>query len=127
MIRRPPRSTLFPYTTLFRSHRRAQRPRLPGPRHWPAGPGLLGPVAPISPALFRRLGGRLGGLRAAPGVHLGLRPDPPGGLAVRASGGDRHLGAPAALGRPPVLARRPLARPLPVAGGGGGGLGLARH
>src|SRR5690348_18215535 len=23
MIRRPPRSTLFPYTTLFRSHRRA--------------------------------------------------------------------------------------------------------
>src|SRR3989475_4802504 len=27
MIRRPPRSTLFPYTTLFRSHRRpAQHP-----------------------------------------------------------------------------------------------------
>src|SRR3712207_7409397 len=26
MIRRPPRSTLFPYTTLFRSHRR-RRPR----------------------------------------------------------------------------------------------------
>src|SRR2546427_5992772 len=25
MIRRPPRSTLFPYTTLFRSHRRGQR------------------------------------------------------------------------------------------------------
>src|SRR5207248_11762068 len=25
MIRRPPRSTLFPYTTLFRSHVRAQR------------------------------------------------------------------------------------------------------
>src|SRR2546422_3605927 len=25
MIRRPPRSTLFPYTTLFRSHRRAHR------------------------------------------------------------------------------------------------------
>src|SRR5256885_11162472 len=25
MIRRPPRSTLFPYTTLFRSHRRRQR------------------------------------------------------------------------------------------------------
>src|SRR3712207_7950723 len=27
MIRRPPRSTLFPYTTLFRSHRHAQRRR----------------------------------------------------------------------------------------------------
>src|SRR2546429_2965496 len=30
MIRRPPRSTLFPYTTLFRSHlRRRQGPALP--------------------------------------------------------------------------------------------------
>src|SRR2546429_4602608 len=28
MIRRPPRSTLFPYTTLFRSHRVAADPRL---------------------------------------------------------------------------------------------------
>src|SRR5256885_12416902 len=27
MIRRPPRSTLFPYTTLFRSHREAERAR----------------------------------------------------------------------------------------------------
>src|SRR3712207_7166822 len=27
MIRRPPRSTLFPYTTLFRSVHRAARPR----------------------------------------------------------------------------------------------------
>src|SRR3712207_7415680 len=27
MIRRPPRSTLFPYTTLFRSHPRGQHPR----------------------------------------------------------------------------------------------------
>src|SRR3712207_7888154 len=27
MIRRPPRSTLFPYTTLFRSHDRADRRR----------------------------------------------------------------------------------------------------
>src|SRR3712207_7540044 len=31
MIRRPPRSTLFPYTTLFRSFRRlVERPRLGG-------------------------------------------------------------------------------------------------
>src|SRR3989442_10792608 len=30
MIRRPPRSTLFPYTTLFRSDRPADRGRLPG-------------------------------------------------------------------------------------------------
>src|SRR2546430_10425222 len=37
MIRRPPRSTLFPYTTLFRSHRQAARDgmtdALPGPSH----------------------------------------------------------------------------------------------
>src|SRR3712207_8590049 len=33
MIRRPPRSTLFPYTTLFRSHR--QRPEAcAGPPRW---------------------------------------------------------------------------------------------
>src|SRR3712207_8128355 len=33
MIRRPPRSTLFPYTTLFRSVLPARRrPRLPGQR-----------------------------------------------------------------------------------------------
>src|SRR5690349_22268569 len=30
MIRRPPRSTLFPYTTLFRSTRACQRPALTG-------------------------------------------------------------------------------------------------
>src|SRR5688572_32337843 len=27
LLRRPPRSTLFPYTTLFRSHSRNRRPR----------------------------------------------------------------------------------------------------
>src|SRR3712207_7565542 len=33
MIRRPPRSTLFPYTTLFRSRPRVPRPRLPPLAH----------------------------------------------------------------------------------------------
>src|SRR5256885_13517153 len=32
MIRRPPRSTLFPYTTLFRSHVARPRRRVPRPR-----------------------------------------------------------------------------------------------
>src|SRR5438874_5918663 len=32
MIRRPPRSTLFPYTTLFRSRRRPAAQRKPGLR-----------------------------------------------------------------------------------------------
>src|SRR2546426_8197336 len=46
MIRRPPRSTLFPYTTLFRSHdgrRQAERGLVeqdqPRPRHKRAGDG----------------------------------------------------------------------------------------
>src|SRR3712207_9162078 len=49
MIRRPPRSTLFPYTTLFRS--RPDRRRGPGPRRVLPGargrPGVQqqGPVA----------------------------------------------------------------------------------
>src|SRR5258707_1713576 len=49
MIRRPPRSTLFPYTTLFRSPapRRAW-PLRPGPvgagaRHWRCAPAPTGP------------------------------------------------------------------------------------
>src|SRR3712207_8067403 len=33
MIRRPPRSTLFPYTTLFRSRHRPEGHRLHGRRH----------------------------------------------------------------------------------------------
>src|SRR2546427_8638690 len=37
MIRRPPRSTLFPYTTLFRSARRRARPL--APPHRGAGRG----------------------------------------------------------------------------------------
>src|SRR5256885_5610666 len=32
MIRRPPRSTLFPYTTLFRSRRAEKREVLPDPK-----------------------------------------------------------------------------------------------
>src|SRR2546425_1767614 len=32
MIRRPPRSTLFPYTTLFRSHREHGHELIRGPR-----------------------------------------------------------------------------------------------
>src|SRR2546429_4135417 len=32
MIRRPPRSTLFPYTTLFRSHAKPGRGGVPGNR-----------------------------------------------------------------------------------------------
>src|SRR3712207_8397704 len=70
MIRRPPRSTLFPYTTLFRSHlaadERAAQPvavqtaarvapdlagrRLPQPRGRPRGPRQHGADADRGPA-----------------------------------------------------------------------------
>src|SRR2546430_12631017 len=42
MIRRPPRSTLFPYTTLFRSHD-PRRARVDG------GPGAAAPPPPAAP------------------------------------------------------------------------------
>src|SRR5690348_18212080 len=63
MIRRPPRSTLFPYTTLFRSARRrdvghGRRHRRVGPRPHPAGPagraGLLPPCRTAHPPLVAR-------------------------------------------------------------------------
>src|SRR2546422_7099044 len=43
MIRRPPRSTLFPYTTLFRSHGRERGRAL---RRLPRGPGPVRPALP---------------------------------------------------------------------------------
>src|SRR3989442_10442005 len=48
MIRRPPRSTLFPYTTLFRSRRRRSAGRRPGGRREARGafiPQALSPDA----------------------------------------------------------------------------------
>src|SRR2546430_13466561 len=43
MIRRPPRSTLFPYTTLFRSHGRAIKSVRRSADRLHAGPRLLPP------------------------------------------------------------------------------------
>src|SRR2546430_4313544 len=49
MIRRPPRSTLFPYTTLFRSRRR--RGNAPAAAWWPrTRRGRRAPAARRSPA-----------------------------------------------------------------------------
>src|SRR5256885_12026511 len=51
MIRRPPRSTLFPYTTLFRSGRQAGHPPLRA-RARPARRGArAGGGGPVRPAL----------------------------------------------------------------------------
>src|SRR5256885_8757947 len=56
MIRRPPRSTLFPYTTLFRSHDRHAQPAASG---WTAGDqdkvrGDRGEDEKLRPATARR-------------------------------------------------------------------------
>src|SRR3712207_7743828 len=48
MIRRPPRSTLFPYTTLFRSGRVAPRARLRTGRKIPVQAGTSHAVVPDS-------------------------------------------------------------------------------
>src|SRR3712207_7196806 len=72
MIRRPPRSTLFPYTTLFRSPvdrlRRRPRPTRVLPAAGAAGPR---PHAPHG----RRVGGALERLPGRPGPHAAWRED----------------------------------------------------
>src|SRR5947199_5928290 len=59
MLRRPPRSTLFPYTTLFRSPARTSRlalreGALPPPPHRPLGPWPTRGTRGTQPASPRR-------------------------------------------------------------------------
>src|SRR5256885_11518388 len=75
MIRRPPRSTLFPYTTLFRSAVRWRRRRAAGRPAGPApGAGPAPEAALDAPAQLCR---RLPGLHAA-GPDARPRHQPPG-------------------------------------------------
>src|SRR3712207_8600112 len=62
MIRRPPRSTLFPYTTLFRSHRGRANAADDGSGGHVVFPGLQGDSAPRRPPLTIRIS-----LAATPG------------------------------------------------------------
>src|SRR6266508_6001951 len=77
MIRRPPRSTLFPYTTLFRSppagrHRRRPPPALLRPRPSSRSTSARGRVRPT------RAGGSSGRTRDSPSIAR-TPPDPPPG------------------------------------------------
>src|SRR2546427_8646260 len=71
MIRRPPRSTLFPYTTLFRSRRAVDIAR--GILHEPRILFLDEPTAGLDPRARRSLWERIRGLRAASGLTVLLR------------------------------------------------------
>src|SRR2546430_10658077 len=98
MIRRPPRSTLFPYTTLFRS---------------PAHHGLLATAVSRGLHPARRAGGD-GGRGATPAYqegHPAARRDPPAPAAVFLVAGARRI-APAP-GREP--AHQPPISPHPDA------------
>src|SRR3712207_1835456 len=89
MIRRPPRSTLFPYTTLFRSFHPAPPVRLGAPRHGMAAPTLAA------------AGGRRGSLGGA-ADRLGAPPNREARLA-------RHpLSAPAPDDVPGPREHRPV-------------------
>src|SRR5207253_11494532 len=55
IIRPPPRSTLFPYTTLFRSRRNIASPADPAPpwsrrrRRWSVADAVHAPIFPLAP------------------------------------------------------------------------------
>src|SRR3989454_7090889 len=128
MIRRPPRSTLFPYTTLFRSPTRSARTGRAGDRPgaarravgrwWPrrrARPPrrLPGPPAPRSTGGTPRPEPRAGWAAspaggARPGESMGRNPRSGPALAVEDDGDvpSRHIGPPG-----PEVLREPEIKP----------------
>src|SRR2546427_11179824 len=74
MIRRPPRSTLFPYTTLFRSHSGAAEVVLSADRRAPARDPAAARVPTAPGASEGRSGSRRGNLerRAANQGHMAI-------------------------------------------------------
>src|SRR2546426_302768 len=117
MIRRPPRSTLFPYTTLFRSGRRLPRVRLPagGPRPPPRHPHAAGPVASVRRDRPCHGGGAADGYAARRGGREAHRPSAPGRdprtVAVRSLCGGRGRAGTARRRPPPHAVGRDPARP----------------
>src|SRR2546422_11739008 len=86
MIRRPPRSTLFPYTTLFRSERREHRQR--GILEVDLEP--LVPYFPCKPPVDLAHEGRVAQLEVLPGDLLGARHHAEGELLRRSE--ERRVG-----------------------------------
>src|SRR2546430_15945036 len=112
MIRRPPRSTLFPYTTLFRSHRReVSHAGLPGPREQSSLGGRgrlrlvgLNPLPGSPPGLMQR---RARVLEQAPRAHPRLVHRPGGGGVPPAPPPRRHPRGRGPPPRPPPPTPRP--------------------
>src|SRR5688572_31917796 len=101
MIRRPPRSTLFPYTTLFRSQGAAA---VAG-----AGGAAAAGAAHAAP---------LAGGRAAARGRIGARGEPRRRIAPDGAGGRRH-GGPFALRRGGAYAGADRSLGRTASGGGG--------
>src|SRR5260221_6377516 len=116
MIRRPPRSTLFPYTTLFRSHRGPPAPR---PTRRPArgrgarGAGAGPPPAP-APGAARGRRGRAGcassppdgRLDAGDGAEVGRQPERQRGVDAGGEVVGHHAEAAADVAVDPAHRRR---------------------
>src|SRR2546426_7502270 len=93
MIRRPPRSTLFPYTTLFRSLP-ADVPRVLRPGGRGPAPGGAGKPVALGAARRRAAGGRLALWRPLGGSGPGGEPGPgAGGVAGPYLAGGSGVGA----------------------------------
>src|SRR3989441_9528892 len=104
MIRRPPRSTLFPYTTLFRSNRGGCLPAAPEPlsrgtvldlaQRWPVPSRTTPHAAPGRGAYGLRYSSR-----GSPSIHMHKR-----GLIVKGQAADHADHAAPIMGS--VLSRR---------------------
>src|SRR2546427_2156447 len=111
MIRRPPRSTLFPYTTLFRSRTEA------------GAPLLTVRAAVLAGGAARRYGGRPKGLVELGGRRILDRVVD----AVQAVVGGPPPPLPHPPGPPPPRPQLPPHSPLPPGGGHPGGLSTPRR
>src|SRR2546429_4844021 len=130
MIRRPPRSTLFPYTTLFRSRRAGRRLR---PTTGPEDGAARGRGRRVLPAAgYRPDGGGLGGVAQAARSAAGSAA-PPGGAGAhpavprRAARTGEGRGPAQGAVPPDDAERRLVAQALRIAArreGGGGRRGL---
>src|SRR3712207_861373 len=109
MIRRPPRSTLFPYTTLFRSPRfppcrryLSQSGARPGSAVGEARAGLWDEF----PVVARRAQRELQHAVGAGVPHLAVGADSAQRPQVAAAGADDELTHAVGVGLPPVILRR---------------------